>query len=491
MCRARGRVGCRASSISVNFRLTPSTIIFLGLATQEVLAEKRPLQPLVAVAVDSVADFAPDVTHSSLVQLAIERQPRAPLQHLQAPPVVPASLRQTAAAVESAATARVALPPVAGEAIPPAGGSTVGLFTQLHFSATGTLAAYLATACLTAGAIVVLYWPRGAAVICRIIVYLLALSTMKLSVKLIFVDYGFNYPKFLTGVHFASSVLVAFGIMLYRQSAPAPAEALLTASGASTKESVASADVKRHLASPTAREFWQMIVPIAMSFSLSVAANNVALMYSTAAFTEIVGATSPVVSIGLIILMGMPFDARLLWPTLLVVAGCALSTSGEVRFSAMGMACCVVSMVSRALKSTLQQRVLTGDSKAKFDPVTLMAWMCIPSFAVMLLWSLSVEGIAPFVMMQEHPHRLRLALCIIASCANATILNLSNLFCVKDLGAVGVQLIAQMKSVLTVLGAVALFHEAVTPMEVGGFVGVLIGVFLFSHMEQKAKKVPT
>merc|ERR1719310_896234 len=114
--------------------------------------------------------------------------------------------------------------------------------------------------------------------------------------------------------------------------------------------------------------------------------------------------------------------------------------------------------------------------------------MCIPSALLMSVWSLSVEGLAPFMMLQASPRRRSLCFFLAISCMNACILNLSNLFCTKDLGAVGVQLVAQTKSVLTVLGAVALFHEAVTPIEVLGFVGVLIGVFLFSNMEQSSKK---
>merc|ERR1719197_1236698 len=106
----------------------------------------------------------------------------------------------------------------------------------------------------------------------------------------------------------------------------------------------------------------------------------------------------------------------------------------------------------------------------------------------MIAWSLSVEGLAPLTMILESSRRKSLILFLSVSCTNACILNLSNLFCTKDLGAVGVQLVAQTKSVLTVLGAVALFHEAVTLVEVVGFVGVLIGVFLFSRLEQTPKK---
>merc|ERR1719197_623895 len=106
----------------------------------------------------------------------------------------------------------------------------------------------------------------------------------------------------------------------------------------------------------------------------------------------------------------------------------------------------------------------------------------------MIAWSLSVEGIAPVVMLLESTRRRSLVLVLCISCVNACILNLSNLFCTKDLGAVGVQLVAQTKSVLTVLGAVALFHEAVTPIEILGFIGVLIGVYWFTNVEKSVQQ---
>lgn len=393
------------------------------------------------------------------------------------------SLRQFAAAVGSEAIAKVTLPAVVGEVAPS------GLLQQMQFSTAGTLTAYLASACITAGAIVALYWTKGWLVICRIIIYLLALSTMKLSVKFLFVDYNFNFPKFVTAAHFFSGAVVAFCILYLRRFSPALPPGSLRADSKQSLE--ASATMMQRLGVPTAREFWMMIVPISMGFAISVAANNVALLFSSAAFTEIIASTSPVASIMLIILMGMPFDMWLFGPTLLVVAGCALSTSGEVHFSGVGMACCIVSILGRALKTTLQQRIMTGESKAKFDPVTLLLWMCVPSTLVMAMWSWSVEGMAPFIMLQESARRRSLSFFLCVSCVNACILNLSNLFCVKDLGAVGIQLVAQTKSVLTVLGAVALFHEAVTPIEVVGFVGVLIGVFMFSQMENASKKTPS
>lgn len=357
-------------------------------------------------------------------------------------------------------------------------------------------AAYVVTLVAIGLVITGLYWSRGAKVVSRILLYLFALSTMKLSVKYVFKEYRYNYPKFVTGLHFLSGSIVAAAMLLLRGSSHAAAAGGKAEAGA----------LRRHLeaSTPTRREFWCQVFPISLAFAVSVGANNAALVFSSAAFAEIVGATSPVVSAVLVILFGMPFALRLLPPTLLVVCACALSTSGELNFSPTGMAFCVLSMVARSVKTTLQQYLMQGASKEKFDPVTLLLWMCLPSSVLMTFWSLAAEGFGPYRDLIVVPDRSRLPaadaagsrqwqlglmIAIGVSCMNACVLNLAGLFCTRDLGAVGVQLAAQTKSVLTVLGGVALFNEAVTTREVLGFAGVLAGVFWFSRLQ--AKSSPT
>jgi drug/metabolite transporter (DMT)-like permease len=341
-----------------------------------------------------------------------------------------------------------------------------GMVKPIQVSPVYSMVAYLATACLIAGVIVMLYWSKGAMVIFRTIIYLLANSTMKISVKLVFVDYNFNYPKFVTAVHFLASATVAFVLLFQR--------------GRAASDQGSQKLSAKKLAVPTAQEFWLMIVPIALAFALSVGTNNMALVFCSASFTEIIAAASPLVTILLVVLMGMPFDTRLIWPTIVVVLGCVLSVSGELHFSGVGFALVIVAVIGRSLKTTLQQKMMTEESRDKFDPVALLAWMCIPSALVMVCYSLCVEGSAPFLMLTTGSNRRGLILAILLSCVNACILNLSNLFCVKDLGAVGVHLVAQTKSVLTILGAVALFNEVVTPLQILGFAAVLSGVYWFS-----------
>ena len=69
----------------------------------------------------------------------------------------------------------------------------------------------------------------------------------------------------------------------------------------------------------------------------------------------------------------------------------------------------------------------------------------------------------------------------------ACVLNLSMLFVVRSLGAVGTTVVAQTKAALTVFGSVALFNEVVSPVEFVGFVAVLGGAYLYNRVEKEEK----
>jgi len=322
---------------------------------------------------------------------------------------------------------------------------------------------YFGAAILLAAAVVFIYGPRGPRVVVGVLVYLAALSTMTLSVKWVFSTHQYSFPKLVTSLHFLSGGIVT-GLLLATRKAAMPI--------------------------PTAYEFWVLIFPIAIAVVASIGANNMALVHCSAAFTEIIGSSTCLITIALVVLMGMPFDKWLILPSLLVATGCAMSITGEVNFSLIGMLLCFTANAFRSLKASLQQKLMTGETRDKFDPCALLFWICLPSMCVMFGASLVTEGMAPYqklATMQSVELR-GLAGALAASCVNATILNLAQLFVTKDLGAVGSQLAAQAKSVLVVLGSMVLFADPVTLLQVFGFMQVLLGVLIYSRMDKPQGK---
>jgi len=326
--------------------------------------------------------------------------------------------------------------------------------------------AYLTSAVLVASVIVFIYGNRGVPVIFGILMYLGANATIKLAVKWVFLTNRFTFPLFLTAMHFASGTL-ASGVWLCsrtcRGTAPFPW--------------------------PDNHEFFHMLLPISLSVVVSIGAGNEALSFASAAFTEVISATGCLVTVAMVMLMGMPFKHHLLLPTAMVTIGCAVSVAGEMNFSLVALLFCFLANVARSTKVALQQNLMTGESRSKYGPVPLLFWTCLPSSFVMLLTSMAVEGRGPYSHMRHAKWQVFL-IPVLASCIVATVLNMSQIIVTKDLGAVGSQLVAQAKTVLTVLGSVAVFGEHVTWVETIGFASVLLGVLLYSRWDAADTKKP-
>merc|ERR1719440_382367 len=337
--------------------------------------------------------------------------------------------------------------------------------SEQEFSSLAALRAIVGATTVVCLIVVGLYWRKGAWTVIMILTYLLALTTMKGAVKMVEKNNTFSYPLFLTGTHFVCGALVSFAMIL--------------------RNTAASGE---KMTAPSMNIFTSRFGPIAFFFAVSVAMGNFALVYSTTAFCEIVGATGPLWCLGLSFLMRQPIDLKLLAPCSLVCIGCALTSNGDPKFSWIGFFFCVGANIPRSMKGIFQQMLLQGGSDATvYSPLDILAWTCVPSSAIMLTWSLLQEGTTPYMQWYSEGAASSLTLAILISCVNACILNLAVLFVVKELGAVGQQIVAQSKSILVVLGGVCFLHEQFSRMECIGFVLVLTGVYLYNDLDTRLK----
>jgi drug/metabolite transporter (DMT)-like permease len=311
-----------------------------------------------------------------------------------------------------------------------------------------------------------MFFQMGFAVVVQVVMYVCCLAFVKIVMKVVY-EYGFDYAKFVTSLHLFVSSLAAFAVLFFRQQT----------SG-------------KPIAVPTANELCFGILPISMTFGLSIGTENQALVLVSAAFSEVVAASNPVMSAFLTWLFGMGFDMRLLAPICVVVSGCVLSVKGELHFSSMGLFMLLFAVFLRGIKAVMQQKLMTGETKEKFDPVTLMAWSCMLACLQLVIYSAATEGRAPFDALAASTDATGLISAIIASCIIACALNMSALYVVKQLGAVGMQMVSQMKSLLVVIGGIALLSESFTPLQYVGFGIVLIGVYWFSYMKRTLTPPP-
>mmetsp|Transcript_19729 Transcript_19729/g.54261 ORF Transcript_19729/g.54261 Transcript_19729/m.54261 type:complete len:414 (+) Transcript_19729:102-1343(+) len=322
-------------------------------------------------------------------------------------------------------------------------------------------AVYLCLMLVTFAGTTWVFWPLGVTVIARILLYLFSLSTMKIVVKVAF-EYKFTFPRMLSAMHMLFSTVVGFTIMCFT-----------------------SASVRR----PTIRELCCQLLPLSIAFAWSLGASNQALVLVSAAFAEMIGATTPITSVALMMMLRMPFDLTLLIPVAIVIVGSGIAITGEVNFSAVGMLLCLGSNFGRSIKSVLQQRLMSGASNDAYDPVALLSWQCLLATFALFTWSSLSEGLAPYEQLCNAQNKLHLAIVIGVTCVNAVVLNLFAVYVVKDLGAVGNQVAGQVKSALMLAGAVAILHESITPRQIVGFIFVLAGAYMFARVEKGQLKL--
>lgn len=298
-----------------------------------------------------------------------------------------------------------------------------------------------------------------------ILVYLLSLSTMRVLVKNIFVNHKFNFPKFVTSVHFASCGILCFSIMYYRQ-----------------------ATGRKKMPVPTKGQMCRMILPIAFCFATSVGTNNIALVHCTVAFAEIISSATPLCIIIITVCRGEAFDLRLTVPVLSVIVGVCICAEGEKRFTWISFLLVFLATFLRAFKSRLQQEIMKSQvPEERFDPVELLAWMSPSCFATMAIWGTLTEGFEPFVHLTGDQNTTTIV-AIGITCVNACVLNVANNFVIRDLGAVGGVLTGQLKVILALLGATLMLGEVIQVQQIVGYACIACGVHWYNRIEEELQE---
>jgi len=324
---------------------------------------------------------------------------------------------------------------------------------------------YIASLGTCSAIIAFIYWPHGPTVILKIVAYLLLGSTVTISVKLVFQDdFRFNFPKLLTTFHLIVSSIVGFLILFYRKY-----------------------EQSKAIEIPTVSEFVWKLLPLCLGFTYSLGTGNMSLLYCSVGFAAIIGASTPFFSIALMTILGMPFNWLLLFPVSGIVFGCMATVMGTVEFSKHGLALVLLSNAGRAIKAVMQQKIMTGEVKEKYDPVTLLAWQCLICSPLMLSWSALSEGAPAFTSLMQQTQPGVFFAVVALSCAIAAALNAVHIFVIRDLGAIGLQATAQLKQGLVTLGGVLLLGDRFSLLSVVGGSLVLMSAFWYSRMEAKAK----
>lgn len=235
--------------------------------------------------------------------------------------------------------------------------------------------------------------------------------------------------------------------------------------------------------------FLKGIFPVAVLFSVSLVLCNTAYMHSSVAFLQMMKEGNIVLVYALSLVAGLE---RFAWRNVVILLGIAIATSvnvkGEIHFSMQGFCLQIVAAVFECSKIVLQAVLLTG--KRKLNALTYVLLVNPVSFVVLsttlAMFTLSVPGTAfglPtwVAVVQWWPY-------LLANCAMAFVMNLLMAVYLSYASGVGLIFAGVVKDAMIVATGVLVFHEAISSMQMRGFMVQLLLILTWSLLKAFPKE---
>lgn len=275
----------------------------------------------------------------------------------------------------------------------------------------------------------------------------------------------FEYPAVLTVVHMACSYALSALCLATCLPPPKPA--------APTPATLAK--VRR----------------LSLAFCGSVFCGNLALKYVWVSFQQMVTAASPLMTLLLAKLLTTKRFSPLAHASMLPMCGgvmlCVVGELGAAAgggdggapFSWLGLGLIVVSTALRGVKSIMQGALLT-DEADKLDALSLLRHMSRSSVVVLALYAL-LSGEVAALLADTAVQRPRVAAAVLASGVIAFLLNVCNFLVTQYTSAVALQVLGNVKVVLSIGTSLLVFGNSLAPVSAVGCLVTLAGVALYER----------
>lgn len=226
---------------------------------------------------------------------------------------------------------------------------------------------------------------------------------------------------------------------------------------------------------------------LSLTFCGSVFCGNLALKYVWVSFQQMVTAASPLMTLLLAKMLTDKAFSRLAHLSMLpMCGGVMLCVAGELRvlsadrsFSWLGLGLIVASTALRGVKSIMQGALLTSDED-KLDALSLLQHMSRYSIAMLSIYAL-LAGEVHACLADERVQRPRVAATVLGSGAIAFLLNVCNFLVTKYTSAVTLQVLGNVKVVLSIGTSLLIFGNALSPVSALGCAITLGGVWLYQQ----------
>ncbi|KAJ5101921.1 hypothetical protein NUU61_004143 [Penicillium alfredii] len=237
----------------------------------------------------------------------------------------------------------------------------------------------------------------------------------------------------------------------------------------------------RHKVPMTPATYTRAIVPIGIMFSLSLICGNLAYLYLSVSFIQMLKATNAVATLLATWAFGIaPANFRTLGNVTLIVVGVVIASFGEIKFDMSGFLIQVGGIIFEALRLVMVQRLLSS-SEFKMDPLVSLYYYA-PACAV-------TNGIV--TIFAELPRLTMLDIyslgvgTLIANALVAFLLNVSVVLLIGKTSAVVLTMAGILKDILLVAASMIIFRDPVTGQQFFGYSIALAGLVYYKLGAEK------
>ncbi|KAH9905821.1 triose-phosphate transporter family-domain-containing protein [Xylariomycetidae sp. FL2044] len=231
----------------------------------------------------------------------------------------------------------------------------------------------------------------------------------------------------------------------------------------------------RHNVPMDSKTYIRAIVPIGVMFSLSLIFGNLAYLYLSVSFIQMLKATNAVATLLATWAFGMaPADYAKLRNVLVIVAGVVIASFGEIKFDMFGFVVQIIGIVCEALRLVMVQRLL-GSGEFKMDPLVSLYYYA-PACAVINFVFTAVIELPRMTMGDIYSLGL---VTLIANAFVAFLLNVAVVLLIGQTSAVVLTMAGVLKDILLVVASMVIFRDPVTMQQFFGYSIALVGLVYY------------
>jgi len=225
------------------------------------------------------------------------------------------------------------------------------------------------------------------------------------------------------------------------------------------------------------------VVPLAGCVALSVGCGNLALQYIYPSFNQMLGSTTPLITVIMATACeGKRYNSWTWFSLVFICGGLVICSVEEVNFHILGFLASILATVLRAAKSIIQGQLLHASEM--FDAVTLLYYMAPWAAALLMVLSLCVEGMKPITILlygyasdfEGTRHVLSL---LILGGLNACLLNILNFQVTAYTSAVTLNVLGNVKNCIGIGISVLIFRNRFRLEQAVGVAICLLGVSIY------------